>query len=242
VYQAYVAGKPREAGARAALEYFGIPDPDGTRLREYMEVKQADLVALIERGEFVAFDDALRFLLDLKAAGVKIGAASSSKNANVFLRKVALAKYAGLTPHPPSPIPASDQGPSPEPDRADPARQPQPASELADPDTPPATSARYPFLTPESTLLDMFDANVCGRDFAHGKPDPEIFVTAAAELGLAPAMCFVVEDAQSGVQAAKAGGMAAVGVARLGDEALLRAAGADWVVTSLDDLPAQAVL
>jgi beta-phosphoglucomutase-like phosphatase (HAD superfamily) len=88
----------------------------------------------------------------------------------------------------------------------------------------------------------MFDANVCGRDFARGKPDPEIFLTAAAELGLAPAACFVVEDAQSGVQAAKAGGMAAVGVARLGDEALLRAAGADWVVTSLDDLPAREVL
>jgi beta-phosphoglucomutase len=242
VYQAHVAGKPREAGASAALAYFGIPDPDGTRVREYMEVKQADLVALIERGEFVAFDDALRFLLDLKAAGVRIGAASSSKNANVFLRKVALAKYAGLTPQPPTAVPGGGPGEAPEADRADPARQPVPASELADPATPPATSARYPFLTPESTLLDMFDANVCGRDFAHGKPDPEIFVTAAAELGLPPTACFVVEDAQSGVQAAKAGGMACVGVARLGDEALLGAAGADWVVASLDELPAGEVL
>src|SRR5512141_88288 len=76
VYQAYVAGKPREAGARAALEHFGIPDPDGRRVEEYMAVKQADLIALIERGEFTAFEDALRFLLDLKASGVQIGAAS----------------------------------------------------------------------------------------------------------------------------------------------------------------------
>jgi beta-phosphoglucomutase-like phosphatase (HAD superfamily) len=93
-----------------------------------------------------------------------------------------------------------------------------------------------------STLLDMFDANVCGRDFAQGKPAPDIFLAAAAELGLPPARCFVVEDATSGVQAAKAGGMACVGVARLGDAALLRAAGADWIVTSLDQLPAATLL
>jgi len=98
VYQAYVAGKPREAGARAALEHFGIPDPDGRRVEEYMAVKQADLIALIERGEFTAFDDALRFLLDLKIAGVRIAAASSSKNANIFLRKVSLANLRAATP------------------------------------------------------------------------------------------------------------------------------------------------
>jgi beta-phosphoglucomutase len=53
---------------------------------------------------------------------------------------------------------------------------------------------------------------------------------------VAPAVCLVVEDAPAGVEAAKAGGMAALGVARLGDEALLRAAGADLVVTSLDEV------
>jgi beta-phosphoglucomutase len=46
----------------------------------------------------------------------------------------------------------------------------------------------------------------------------------------------VVEDAGVGIQAAKAAGMAALGVSRLGDEALLRAAGADLVVTNLDDV------
>jgi beta-phosphoglucomutase len=194
VYQTYLAGKPREAGARAALEHFGIPDPDGRRVAEYMAVKQADMIALIERGQFTAFDDALRFLLDLKAAGVRIAAASSSKNANSFLRKVSLAKWAG-------------------------------------------ESRRYPFLSANATLLDMFDANVCGRDFTRGKPDPEIFLAAAAELGLPPEQCVVIEDAQSGVQAAKAGGMASIGVARLDDAALLRSAGADWVVVSLDELP-----
>ena len=248
VYQAYVAGKPREAGAQAALEYFGIPDPDGQRVREYCEVKQAELVALIERGEFMAFDDALRFLLDLKAAGVKIGAASSSKNANSFLRKVPLGRFAGaLTPNP-SPTAAGEGSsvataasgggsgvattPLPTPPQA--AQQRERSSGEA--------GRTYPFVGPETTLLDMFDANVCGRDFARGKPDPEIFLTAAQALGVPPAECVVIEDAQSGVQAAKAGAMACVGVARLDDQALLKAAGADWVVASLDELPVAALL
>ena len=46
----------------------------------------------------------------------------------------------------------------------------------------------------------------------------------------------VVEDAAAGVQAAKAGSMAAIGIARSDDEALLFAAGADIVVTSLDQI------
>ena len=64
---------------------------------------------------------------------------------------------------------------------------------------------------------------------------------AAAELGIAPADCLVVEDATAGVEAAKAGRMTALGVARLGDEALLRAAGADLVVTGLDEVVAGAL-
>jgi len=86
------------------------------------------------------------------------------------------------------------------------------------------------------SLLDAFSANVCGRDLRRGKPDPEIFLLAATELGVAPEHCFVVEDAPAGVEAARAGGMTALGVARLGDAALLQAAGADLVVTNLDEV------
>ena len=70
-------------------------------------------------------------------------------------------------------------------------------------------------------MIDVSDGDVTGRDFPRGKPHPMIFLTAAEELSLAPVTCFVVEDASSGVQAAKAGRMAALGVARLDDEALL---------------------
>jgi beta-phosphoglucomutase-like phosphatase (HAD superfamily) len=69
-----------------------------------------------------------------------------------------------------------------------------------------------------------------------GKPNPEIFLLAAAELRIATEHCFVVEDAPAGIVAARAGRMTALGVARLGDAALLWAAGADLVVTSLDEI------
>ena len=91
-------------------------------------------------------------------------------------------------------------------------------------------------LSTGQSLLDVFRVNVCGRDLKHGKPDPELFLIAAAELGVSPARCFVAEDAPAGIAAARAGGMAALGVARLGDVEQLRAARADLVVTSLDDV------
>jgi beta-phosphoglucomutase len=68
-----------------------------------------------------------------------------------------------------------------------------------------------------------------------------MFLTVAEELKLAPEQCFVIEDAASGIQAAKAGSMAALGIARVGDEVALGEAGADLVVTSLDDVSVDAL-
>jgi beta-phosphoglucomutase len=86
------------------------------------------------------------------------------------------------------------------------------------------------------SLLDLFIVNVCGRDLPQGKPNPAIFLLAASELKVEPASCFVVEDAPAGIEAALAGGMAALGVARRDDAHLLQAAGADLIVPSLDDI------
>ena len=91
-------------------------------------------------------------------------------------------------------------------------------------------------LDADKNLLDAFDANVCGRDFKHGKPNPEIFLLAALEAKTPPARCLVIEDAPAGIEAARAGNMAALGVARHHDAALLWAAGADLVVATLDDV------
>jgi beta-phosphoglucomutase-like phosphatase (HAD superfamily) len=98
-----------------------------------------------------------------------------------------------------------------------------------------------PSLRPGLTLLHFFDADVSGRDFAHGKPHPEMFLTAAGELRTAPEAALVVEDATAGIRAAKAGGMAAIGIARAHDADLLSAAGADIVVTALDQVDTAAL-
>lgn len=93
----------------------------------------------------------------------------------------------------------------------------------------------YDFVGEGLTLQKLFDADISGRDFPQGKPHPMIFLTAAQELGVPPESCFVTEDASSGIQAAKAGNMAGLGVARMHDQDLLKQAGADLVVISLDD-------
>jgi len=61
-------------------------------------------------------------------------------------------------------------------------------------------------------------------------------------LRVAPARCFVVEDAPAGIEAARAGGMVALGVARLEDASELRDAGADLVVTTLDEVAIDALV
>src|SRR5262245_5927132 len=88
-----------------------------------------------------------------------------------------------------------------------------------------------------------FDALVAMEDTTRGKPDPQVFLTAAAKVGIAPNRCVVFEDAVAGVEAAKAGGMKCVAVSFVGHhpEEKLRAAGADRVVKTLADLSAEEV-
>ncbi len=62
-------------------------------------------------------------------------------------------------------------------------------------------------------LLDRFETLVCAGDYQRGKPHPEPFLLAAERLGIAPEHCLVFEDAQLGIDAATAAGMASVKVA-----------------------------
>ena len=59
---------------------------------------------------------------------------------------------------------------------------------------------------------DLFDAYITGDTIAHKKPHPEIYLAAAAALGLAPSRCVAIEDAVTGVTSAKAAGMKCIGV------------------------------
>lgn len=81
----------------------------------------------------------------------------------------------------------------------------------------------------------FFDAVLCGEDVIRKKPHPEIFQKAVERLGLAPSECLVVEDAPSGVKAAKAAGCWCLGVTTSFAETVLEEAGADWVVENLGD-------
>ncbi len=61
-------------------------------------------------------------------------------------------------------------------------------------------------------IQNEFDAIVDGTMIVNSKPHPEIFLSTALKLGVAPADCLVFEDAEAGVEAALAAGMKCVGV------------------------------
>ena len=61
-------------------------------------------------------------------------------------------------------------------------------------------------------IIEYFDALATGDEVEHAKPDPAIYLLAAQRLGVKPENCTVVEDAASGVKAAKAAGMQCIAV------------------------------
>ncbi|MBK8098747.1 MAG: HAD family phosphatase [Planctomycetes bacterium] len=85
-------------------------------------------------------------------------------------------------------------------------------------------------------IRPFFGAVVHGDMVVRGKPAPDIFLRAAHLLGRSPAECVVVEDAPTGVRAAVAAGMRAVGVLTNHTADELRAAGAAAIVAALDEI------
>lgn len=83
-------------------------------------------------------------------------------------------------------------------------------------------------------LDGMFEVIVSAEDVTRGKPDPQVFLTAANRIGVPANRCIVVEDAAVGVEAARAAGMKCIGV----NKAVVLAA--DLPVSSLDDLAGDA--
>jgi HAD superfamily hydrolase (TIGR01509 family) len=86
----------------------------------------------------------------------------------------------------------------------------------------------------ELHLHAAFDAVVTGDTVAHGKPAPDIFLRAAALVGVEPRRCVVVEDAPHGIAAAKSANMLAVAVPNDLTRGLDFSA-ADVVCSSLDE-------
>lgn len=95
-------------------------------------------------------------------------------------------------------------------------------------------------------ILDLFETRVDGEVSAelglHGKPEPDIFTTAADNLGVTYDRSVVVEDAVSGVQAGKKGNFGLVlGIAREENEKELHHNGADIVVKDIADIGLQGI-
>ncbi len=80
-----------------------------------------------------------------------------------------------------------------------------------------SSSKNTKFILERLGLEDFFDAISDGTNITRSKPDPQVFTMAAEFIGLAPEECLVVEDAQAGVEAAKAGGFDSAGLGEAAD-------------------------
>ncbi|NTU53702.1 MAG: beta-phosphoglucomutase family hydrolase [Chlorobiaceae bacterium] len=186
-YLKYVDGKPRMEGVKSFLASRDIEIPYG----ELDDIPEQETVCglgnrknslfteiLIKEGPEV-FQSSVDFIKALKARGIRIGIASSSRNCLLILQL--------------------------------------------------------------SKLEELFETRVDGEVSIElklkGKPNPDIFITAAANLGLEPHECVVVEDAISGVQAGARGNFGLVlGIAREIEGHKLREQGADIVVRDLAEI------
>lgn len=80
-------------------------------------------------------------------------------------------------------------------------------------------------------IVDAFDVIIDGTKISKGKPDPEVFLKGAEELGVSPAECVVFEDAVAGIESGKRAGMKTVGI---GQADVLKEA--DIVLANLNNL------
>ena len=92
------------------------------------------------------------------------------------------------------------------------------------------------FVLDKCNIRRYFEATVAGDEVTRCKPDPEIYLTAAAKLGLAPCECVVFEDAEAGIEAAKRAGMKVVALATTFDREFLATTDADMIIGDFRDI------
>lgn len=86
------------------------------------------------------------------------------------------------------------------------------------------------FVLDKCRIRSYFEAIVAGDEVTRCKPDPEIYLTAAAKLGLRPEECVVFEDAEAGIEAAKRAGIKVVALATTFSREFLEDTEADAIV------------
>jgi beta-phosphoglucomutase len=94
-----------------------------------------------------------------------------------------------------------------------------------------SASRNAPLIIERVGIGSLFDAVVDGTRVCKAKPEPDVFLSAASDLGVAPRDCVVFEDAEAGIEAAIRAGMGSVGVGR--PEILKKA---DLVIANFEQL------
>ena len=94
-----------------------------------------------------------------------------------------------------------------------------------------SSSKNTPIILEKIGYSGYFDAISDGNNIKNSKPDPEVFLKAADFLQLQPSECFVVEDAEAGITAAKAGGFTAIGIGAAAEDP-----NADYAIKTFADL------
>ncbi|MCK5857074.1 MAG: beta-phosphoglucomutase family hydrolase [Bacteroidales bacterium] len=186
-YLKFVDGKPRYEGVKSFLESRSIKLPygeptDGVEDETYCGIGNRKNIVfndILKRDGIEEYPSTVELIHRLKAEGIKVGVASSSKNAENVLRITGLINL----------------------------------------------------------IETRVDGVVSAELGLNGKPAPDIFTTAADNLGVNYDQALVIEDAISGVQAARAGNFGMVlGLAREDNELGLWKAGADKVVSDISEI------
>jgi mannitol-1-/sugar-/sorbitol-6-phosphatase len=84
--------------------------------------------------------------------------------------------------------------------------------------------------------LPLPEKMITADDITHGKPDPEPYLKASSRLGFRPAECVVLEDVPAGIAAGKTAGAKVIAFTTTVQESILRAAGADWILSNCADI------
>lgn len=96
--------------------------------------------------------------------------------------------------------------------------------------------ANVDFVLEKCDIERYFAAAVAGDEVTRCKPDPEIYLTAAAKLGLEPRECVVFEDAEAGIEAAKRAGIKVVALATTFTREFLENTDADLIINDFRDI------
>lgn len=75
-----------------------------------------------------------------------------------------------------------------------------------------SSSKNTPLILEKTDARKYFDAVSDGNNITHSKPNPEVFLMGAEFLGLKPEECYIVEDAEAGIDAGVAGGFTTIGI------------------------------